>query len=129
MFDIVERAEHYPEFLPWCAGARILERSEDVVSAEIDVDYHGVRFSFVTRNPKRRPEWLAVRMERGPFRKFEGDWHLTVLAPDACKIAFTMNWEMAGPLARVASPVFDHIANTFVDAFVARAGSGARLAG
>ena len=121
MFDLVEQAEHYPEFLPWCAGTTILERTEHVVTAEIQVDYHGVRFSLVTRNPKRRPEWLAVRMERGPFRRFEGDWNITALAPDACKIAFAMHYEMAGPLARVASPVFDRIANTFVDAFVARA--------
>ena len=94
-----------------------------MVAAEIDVDYHGVRFSLVTRNPKRRPDWLAVRLEKGPFRRFEGDWRLTALAPGACKIAFQMHYEMAGPLARVATPVFDRIANTFVDAFVARADS------
>ena len=121
MFDLIEQAEHYPEFLPWCSRATILERSEDFVSAEIEVDYHGVRFSLVTRNPKRRPEWLAVRLVRGPFRRFEGDWHITALAPGACKIALAMHYEMAGPLARVATPVFDRIANTFVDAFVARA--------
>jgi ribosome-associated toxin RatA of RatAB toxin-antitoxin module len=121
MFDLVEQAEHYPEFLPWCARATILERTDDFVSAELEVDYHGVRFSLVTRNPKRRPEWLAVRLLRGPFRRFEGDWHITPLAADACKIAFAMHYEMAGPLARIATPVFDRIANTFVDAFVARA--------
>ena len=121
VFDIVEQAEHYPAFLPWCASARILERTDEIVAAEIAVDYHGVGFSFVTRSPKRRPEWLAVRMERGPFRRFEGEWRLTALAPDACRIAFAMQYEMAGPLARIASPVFDRIANTFVDAFVARA--------
>jgi ribosome-associated toxin RatA of RatAB toxin-antitoxin module len=121
MFDLVEQAEHYPEFLPWCSRATVLERTDDMVSAEIEVDYHGVRFSLVTRNPKRRPEWLAVRLVRGPFRRFEGDWNITALAPDACKIAFALHYEMAGPLARVATPVFDRIANTLVDAFVARA--------
>jgi ribosome-associated toxin RatA of RatAB toxin-antitoxin module len=125
MFDLVEQAEHYPDFLPWCARTTILERTADVVAAEIDVDYHGVRFSLVTRNPKRRPEWLSVRLVRGPFRRFEGDWRITALAPDACKIEFAMQYEMAGPLARVATPVFDRIANTFVDAFVARAGRDA----
>jgi ribosome-associated toxin RatA of RatAB toxin-antitoxin module len=121
MFDLVEQAEHYPEFLPWCSRATVLERTDDMVSAEIEVDYHGVRFSLVTRNLKRRPEWLAVRLVRGPFRRFEGDWNITALAPDACKIAFALHYEMAGPLARVATPVFDRIANTLVDAFVARA--------
>jgi ribosome-associated toxin RatA of RatAB toxin-antitoxin module len=124
VFDIIEQAERYPEFLPWCARATILARTEDFVSAQLDVNYHGVQFGLITRNPKRRPEWLSVRLERGPFRRFEGDWHVTALAPDACKIAFTMSYEMAGPLARIASPVFDRIANTFVDAFVARASAG-----
>ena len=122
MFDLVEQAEHYPEFLPWCSRATILERTDEIVSAEIEVDYHGVRFSLVTRNPKQRPEWLGVRLVRGPFKRFEGEWHITALTPGACKIAFAMHYEMAGPLARVAGPVFDRIANTLVDAFVARAG-------
>jgi len=123
MFDLIEAAEHYPAFLPWCSSATIVSRNESEVVADIAIDYHGVRFSLVTRSPKRRPDWLAVRLEKGPFRRFEGDWRLTALAPGACKIAFQMHYEMAGPLARVATPVFDRIANTFVDAFVARADS------
>ena len=122
MFDLIEAAEHYPDFLPWCSKAVVLAREETLVAAEITVDYHGVRFSFVTRNPKRRPEWMAIRMERGPFRHFEGEWHLTALSPSACKIVFDLRYELGGPLARtIAVPVFDRIASTLVDAYVARA--------
>lgn len=124
MFDLIEAAEHYPEFLPWCIGARILERSESVVAAEIAVDYLGVRFRFTTRNPKRRPEWLAVALQSGPFRRFEGEWLLRSLAPAATKIDFALRWEFGGGLANtLAGPVFARIANTYVDAFVARADS------
>ena len=55
MFDLIEAAEHYPDFLPWCAAATIVERDDDVVAADSTVDYHGVRFGFRTRNPKRPP--------------------------------------------------------------------------
>jgi len=55
MFDLIEAAEDYPTFLPWCAKAAILGRDEHVVVARITVNYHGVDFSFTTRNPKRRP--------------------------------------------------------------------------
>ena len=124
MFDLIEAAEHYPEFLPWCTDARILERSDSVVAAEIAVDYLGVRFRFTTRNPKRRPEWLAVALQSGPFRRFEGEWHLRSLAPTATKIEFALRWEFGGGLANtLAGPVFARIANTYVDAFVARADS------
>jgi ribosome-associated toxin RatA of RatAB toxin-antitoxin module len=129
MFDLIEAAEHYPEFLPWCAGATILERTDAMVAAEIMVDYHGVRFTFTTRNPKRRPDWLAVKLERGPFRRFDGEWHITPLALDACKVAFDFHYEMGGGIGRLAAPVFDRIANNFVDAFVARAEQTLRPSG
>jgi len=44
------------------------------------------------------------------------------LAPDACKIEFALRYDFESSLlGRLASPVFDRIANTLVDAFVARA--------
>ncbi|HEX7437268.1 MAG TPA: SRPBCC family protein, partial [Caldimonas sp.] len=40
----------------------------------------------------------------------------------ACKIEFEMRYAFAnGPLEALINPVFDRIANTFVDAFVRRA--------
>ena len=89
-FDVIEAAERYPEFLPWCESAVILARDETVVAARITVNYHGVRFGFTTRNPKARPRWMAIHLEQGPFRRFEGEWHLTELTPTACKIAFSL---------------------------------------
>lgn len=124
MFDLIEAAEDYPLFLPWCQSATIIERTDTIVAARIVVNYHGAKFTIVTRNPKRRPEWLGVDMEQGPFRRFSGNWHLTPLGADGCKVEFRLHYEFASSvLARVAGPVFDRIANTLVDAFVARAGS------
>ena len=122
MFDLIEAAEDYPAFLPWCAGASILYRDENNVAAEIKVDFHGVRFQLTTRNPKRRPEYMAILLERGPFRRFEGEWRLTPLSPSACKIEFGLQYEFDSPLmGRLAGTVFDRITNTLVDAFVERA--------
>ena len=121
MFDLIEAAERYPEFMPWCARATIVERSADVVVADIDVDYRGVRFEFRTRNPKRRPAWMAIRLERGPFRRFEGEWRLTPLGEAGCRIEFEMRYDFNSVMARLAGPVFDRITNAMVDAYVARA--------
>jgi len=124
MFDLVEAAEDYPAFLPWCAAATILERTPTVVAADVTVDYHGIRFHFRTRNPKRPPEWMALRLEHGPFHHFEGEWKLTPLAADGCRIDFLLRYDFKrGITGKLAAPVFDRIANTLVDAFVARADS------
>jgi ribosome-associated toxin RatA of RatAB toxin-antitoxin module len=122
MFDLIEAAEHYPEFLPWCAAATIIERYDSIVAADVTVDYHGVRFQFRTRNPKRAPEWMAIRLEHGPFHRFDGEWRLTPLAADGCRIDFLLRYDFKRSItSRLAAPVFDRIADTLVDAFVARA--------
>ncbi len=122
MFDLIEQAEHYPQFIPWCTDAVILERTDEIVAARLSMRVAGLNLSLQTRNPKRRPEWLALRMVQGPLRRFEGEWRLTPLNPTACRIEFTLSYEFADRLTeRVAGPVFARMADTMVDAYVSRA--------
>jgi len=122
LFDLIEAAEHYPLFLPWCEGARIVARDDEVVSADIRVRFHGLTFELRTRNPKRRPEYMAIHLERGPFKRFEGQWHLTPLGTAGCKVHFVLEWEFDSSLvSKAAGPLFAHAAGTLVDAFVERA--------
>lgn len=122
MFDLIEQAEHYPRFLPWCEEARIVSRDEAHVAALIKVNYHGVHFEFTTRNPKRRPEWMGVTLEHGPFRRFAGEWRLAPLGDLGCRIDFRLEYEFASTLmTRLAGPVFERIADTLVDALVGHA--------
>jgi ribosome-associated toxin RatA of RatAB toxin-antitoxin module len=122
VFDVIEAAELYPQFLPWCTGASIVSRDDSQVSADLRVQWGGMRFEMRTRNPKRRPEAMAIHLERGPFRRFEGEWRLTALAADACKVAFVLDYEFDSRLmTQAAGPVFNRVADTLVDAFVQRA--------
>lgn len=122
MFDLIEAAEHYPQFLPWCVGATIVSRDETLVSADLRVRYAGVHFEVRTRNPKRRPEHMTIHLERGPFKHFEGEWTLRALGDEACKVDFTLDYEFASRMVTsVAGPVLDRMANAMVDAFVNRA--------
>jgi ribosome-associated toxin RatA of RatAB toxin-antitoxin module/CRP-like cAMP-binding protein len=122
MFDLIEQAEHYPQFIPWCTDAVILERTDELVAARLSMRVAGLTLTLQTRNPKRRPEWLALRMERGPLRRFEGEWRLKPLNATACRIEFTLSYEFADRLTeRVAGPVFARMADTMVDAYVSRA--------
>ena len=119
---MIEAAEHYPAFLPGCTAATITARDDDVVAADIGVRWHGFAFTFTTRNPKRRPEWLAVRLERGPFRRLEGEWRIKALAPAACRVDFSLCCEPEGLLARgLAGLVLERFADRLMDAYLARA--------
>ncbi len=121
MFDLIEAAEHYPEFMPWCASTAIVERTDEVVVADIVVAHRGVRFDFRTRNPKLRPHAMSIRLERGPFRRFEGEWRFAALGSEGCRIEFEMRYDFNHVMARLAGPVFDRITQAMVEAYVARA--------
>jgi ribosome-associated toxin RatA of RatAB toxin-antitoxin module len=124
MFELVDAVELYPRFLPWCAGARVLESHPGGKTARIDIDYHGVRAHFTTDNANRAPESIIITLKDGPFRHLHGEWRFVALAPSACKVELELAWEFTTHvLERVVGPVFGHIANTFIDAFVRRAES------
>lgn len=124
MFDLIEAAEFYPDFLPWCASAVVLQRDDALVVARLQVAYLGACFEFTTRNPKRRPEFMAIGLEEGPFRRFEGTWNLKPLSSWGCRIEFALSYDFANSvMGSLASPVFHRIADTLVDAFIHRADS------
>ncbi len=122
MFDLVADISSYPRFLPWCSAAEVDFRSPDLAEATLHVSYHGIRQRFSTRNlhdPGRR---IDISLISGPFRHLKGTWRFDALSPEASKVILHLEYQLSnGLLERVVGPVFQHIANTFVDAFVRRA--------
>jgi ribosome-associated toxin RatA of RatAB toxin-antitoxin module len=122
MFDLVDNVERYPEFLPWCGGTELLRRDEQTTAARIHINYHGLKAHFATENDKEPPGRMMIRLTEGPFRQLDGMWQFIPLGQTACKIEFQLHYEFANKLLEKAvGPVFNHIANTFVDSFVKRA--------
>ncbi len=122
MFRLVDQVEDYPAFLPWCGGSSVADRGAAKLRATVIIDYHRVRQSFTTENTRREPESIEVQLVDGPFRRLDGSWRFKPLGQQACKIEFRLHYEFASRiLEKLLSPVFNHIANTFVDAFVKRA--------
>jgi ribosome-associated toxin RatA of RatAB toxin-antitoxin module len=122
MFDLVDDVARYPQFLPWCGGSEVLAQTDAGKTARVDINYHGVRAHFTTDNVNAPPESIVVTLRDGPFRHLHGEWKFRPLAPDACKVEFTIAYEFkTHVLETLVGPVFNHIANSFIDAFVRRA--------
>lgn len=122
MFDLVDRVEDYPFFLPWCGGTELKARDEGRTVATIHIAYMGIRQSFTTENTKTRPHEMRIKLMDGPFSELKGDWMFLPLGDDACKIEFRLQYVFSSRvLETILAPVFSHITNTFVDAFVRRA--------
>ena len=122
MFALVDRVEDYPGFLPWCGGITLLHRDADVTRAAILINYHGIRQSFTTENAKQAPGEMRIRLIEGPFRRLEGGWRFTGLAGHGCKVELRLDYDYSSKiLEKLIGPVFSHIADTLIDAFVRRA--------
>ena len=127
MYQLVTGIEDYPRFLPWCDHAQIIERRDDGVTARIGLAYAGVRHAFTTRNEHVPDQAVVVKLVDGPFSLLDGTWAFLALGRSgsetkACKIEFDLRYAFASKaLETVLSPVFDRVANTFVESFVTRA--------
>lgn len=124
MFALVDAVERYPEFLPWCGGASVGYRDEHKTRATIDISYRGIKQSFTTENLKEPGQTIWVKLVEGPFKALDGSWRFVPLAAHGCKVELHLHYEFSSKLlAKLVGPVFSYIANTFVEAFVRRAGS------
>ena len=122
MFNLVDQVEDYPRFLPWCGGVELHQRDDQVTEATLHIDYHGIKQKFTTENHKTFPTAMEINLKNGPFKHLEGFWRFTPLAEDACKVQFRLQYEFSSTiLEKLIAPVFNHIANTFVEAFVQQA--------
>lgn len=122
MYQLVDDVEAYPQFLPWCGGARVTSRNEDEVLAAIDIAYGAVHKSFSTRNRLQKNKMIEVRLVEGPFKHLHGYWRFDTLGENACKVSFDLDYAFSNKLIGLAvGPVFSQIANTLVDSFCQRA--------
>ena len=122
MFALVDKVEDYPKFLPWCGGVTVRARTDDTLTATLQINYHGIRQTFTTENTNRVPESMTMRLVEGPFKLLDGAWRFKPLRSDACKIEFDLHYEFSSRLIEgVIGPVFTIIANSFVDSFCKRA--------
>ena len=122
MFALVDAVEEYPKFLPWCSAATVSHRDDRTTRATLSIRYRGLKQAFTTLNDKDAPKEMRLRLVEGPFRQLDGLWRFSELASRGCKVELQLRYEFSSRiLEKLVGPVFDHIANTMVDAFAKRA--------
>jgi ribosome-associated toxin RatA of RatAB toxin-antitoxin module len=122
MFGLVNDVEAYPEFLPHCRGARVLERGEREIKARIELAKGALRKSFTTLNRLEAPNRIEMRLVDGPFRRLHGAWHFIDLGAGKTRVMLDLEFEFSSRLVALAlGPIFNQLANSLVDAFVGRA--------
>ena len=80
MFELVNDFARYPEFLPWCDAARVIDSSDRVIVGELSIQKGSIRKAFTTKNTLTPPERIDLSLVNGPFKSLSGYWRFESLA-------------------------------------------------
>ena len=123
MYELVADIEHYPDFLPWCHGAKILHQSKTMVEARLTISKGGLSKSFTTRNTMYPYHTINLHLVEGPFRHFQGSWNF-MAEGEGARVSLHLEFSFDNRLiAMMFGPVFQPVAHSLLEAFVKRAES------
>jgi coenzyme Q-binding protein COQ10 len=121
LFALVADVERYPEFLPWCVGARVRERRPDLIVADLIIGFRMFRERFTSRVKLDPPRRIDVAYTEGPFRYLNNHW-IFEKAPGGCRLDFFVDFEFKSRiLRRVIELLFHEAVRRMVGAFEHRA--------
>ncbi|MEX2524199.1 MAG: type II toxin-antitoxin system RatA family toxin [Gammaproteobacteria bacterium] len=122
MYDLVNDIESYPEFLPWCSEARVLEHGENRLKALVSMASGSIRQSFSTENTMEPGRRIDVHLLSGPFKYLDGYWLFEPLEDERCRISLEMHFEFKNKILKLTlDKVFRRIVDSLVGAFSERA--------
>jgi len=127
MYALVADIAAYPQFLPWCAAARIRKCHDtdtgSVIEADLVISFKLFRERFgsrVTLHPNDNK--IDVEYLDGPFRYLNNHWHFTPQPDGGCEVDFFVDFEFKSSLLQaVIGVVFGEAMHRIVRAFDARA--------
>jgi len=121
LFDLVADIESYPQFLPWCRAARIVERRPECVTADLIIGFKMFRETFTSVVSLGPPERIDVEYVRGPLKHLTNRWRFL---PDAtgCIVDFYVDFAFRSRLLEgLIGTVFGEAVSRMVGAFEVRA--------
>ncbi len=121
IFELVADVEKYPEFLPWCRAARILEQHADYFIAELVICFKHVTEQYTSRVQLFPHDRIEVTMLKGPFHHLNNRWEF--FAENAgTRIEFYLDFAFKSKLLdALIGGMFKRASQKMSDAFMARA--------
>lgn len=126
MYDLVADVANYPEFLPWCAAARIRSRHTDgpaeIMEADLVISFKVFRERFGSR-VTLWPDEMKIDTEYldGPFKYLKSNWTFVEIE-GGTDVQFYVDFEFRNAILQgVIGLVFNDAMQRIVRAFERRA--------
>ncbi len=122
LFNLVSDIKKYPEFLPWCLGARVELISQNNLNADLIVGFKLYREVFKSNVFLNRKKFeINVNYLEGPFNHLNNYWKFNK-KNNGCEIHFFVEFNMnAKILNAILERFFNEAILKMVDAFEKRA--------
>lgn len=122
LFNLVSDVNKYPEFLPWCKGARVKNIRDNVFDADLIIGFKIYKEIYSSRiyldyvNNK-----ILVEYKDGPFEHLENSWVFNK-NNNGCKVEFMVDFKFKSIfLQTIMETLFSEAVRRMVKAFENRA--------
>src|SRR5271156_1537675 len=88
MYALVNDVPRYPDFLPWCIGARAEDVSATERIASLKIARGVLQIEFSTRNTLVQDSHIHMQLTHGPFRDLTGEWHFDAIGTRGSRVHF-----------------------------------------
>ena len=122
LFKLVSDVKKYPEFLPWCLGARVKNRCENIFEADLIIGfkiYKEIYSSEITLDNINKK--IIVNYKDGPFEYLDNYW---IFKDDknGCEVEFMVDFKFKSIfLQTLMETLFSEAVKRMVRAFEKRA--------
>jgi coenzyme Q-binding protein COQ10 len=118
LYDLVADIESYPSFLPWCSSARILERENNVVLADLMIDFKGVHGKYTSRVIlDEEAGEISVELAQGPFKHLYQGWKF-IPCHQSTLVEFDIDFSMRSKIMeKIVDMVFESMCAKMMNAF------------
>src|SRR5689334_4975369 len=108
MFALINDIESYPAFVPGCTHARVESRSPTEIVATLGVKKGPMQAELTTRNSLEHDRRVIMSLVHGPFKELEGEWTLTPVGADGCRVDLSMRFAFKNAMsALLFEPLFE----------------------
>jgi len=122
MYALVNDIEAYPDFLPWCTNAQVLNTNNYHLTASVAMEIGKIKQTFTTENTMQPGLSIQMKLVKGPFKQLYGHWQFEPDGTQSSTISLDMDFEFKNKLLKLAlNSTFNKIMGSLVTSFVKRA--------
>ncbi len=122
MYALVNDVESYPDYLPWCTQAKILQPGTHTLTATISLQSGKIKQSFTTANIMKPGALIELKLVKGPFKSFSGSWCFENLGESRSRVTIDISFQFKNRILKLAmNSIFSRIINSLIGAFSERA--------